>query len=170
MRKVAIIGQGPGAEYAPKDWERWGLPWAKDYSLDRYFEPHENWETMGAYEDIPSDVLNDCGAPVMLINVHNAVPKSERYPIEAVIEEVGNYLECSISFALAYAILKRIPTIGLYGVSGDDGYSSQRPNIEYLIGYARGLGIAVHVDGASKLLTSEFKAGRYGVGKSEKKV
>ena len=163
MRKVAIIGQGPGADNAPIDWERWGLPWAKDYSLDRYFEMHEDWRNSGAYGN-PVEVLNDCVGPIMMEKAHGDVPNSERYPIEAVVAEVGSYLDSSISYALGYAILERVPVIGLYGVSGDDGYASQRPNIEYLIGYARGMGIAVSVDEESALLTSEFERGRYGLG------
>ena len=175
MRQVAIIGQGPGCDSYPRDWETWGLSWAKNYGLTRYFEIHDVWrdchkkygnDGKGYYDENPVDVLNDL-PNVYLPEEDNGIPRGERYPIEAVIAEVGNYLECSISFMLALAILERVPTIGLYGVSGDDGYSSQRPNIEYLIGFARGVGINVHIGAGSCLLRSSFPGGRYGLEENE---
>jgi len=170
MRRVAIIGQGPGSELAPKDGVRWGLPWAKDYTLDLYFEPHDDWRTLGEgcagrnmyYSGEPVEFLNDFASPIMMAQKEPDVPMSIRYPLDDVIAEVGDYLECSISYALAYAILLRVQEIDLFGVSGDDGYASQRPNIEYLIGYARGVGLKVNVQDTSKLLKSAFDV-RYGV-------
>ena len=163
MRHIAIIGQGPGHEDAPKDMERWGLPWAKDYTLDLYFEMHSK-ENRAYYKDDPAEVIMDCGVRVLMDEPIPEATNSFQYPTDEILDLVGGYIESSVGYAFAYAIFAEVDEISLYGVSGDDGYTSQRPNLEYLIGFARARGIKVNVQKNSHLLRSNFAEGRYGLG------
>lgn len=80
-------------------------------------------------------------------------PFSERYPFEEVSATVGDYFNSSIAYLLALAIHEGADRIGLWGVDMLDAeeYGYQRPNCEYLIGFARGRGIDVVVHETSPL-------------------
>ena len=161
MRQVAIIGQGPGCGDVPLGWEKWGLAWSKDYDIDLCFEIHKCWREIPAYSDHPVAVLNDFACDVMMLDNEDDVNNCVRYPLDEVISELGTYFESSIAYMLANAILERVPVVGLFGVSGDDGYESQRPNLEYLIGYARGVDMEVRIQEDSRLMKTAFKSGQY---------
>ena len=104
------------------------------------------------------------------------VPNAMSYPLGTVINSLGmDYFNSSISYVLGMAIHwirsfrhKGGPlyesTIGIWGVDMDDiealdpndpsyktEYKYQRPNLEYLIGFARGLGIEVYIPEQSSL-------------------
>jgi len=166
MYAVAIIGLGPFQQHIPDNCERWGLANGHILDCDLFFEIHEDFlDHPSAYNG--NDIierLNDIDAPILMSKPCKDVPKSLEYPLERIVSEFGNYLECSISYMVAFAIDQKADSIFLFGVSGDDGYRSQRPNIEYLLGFARGCGINVHVDVNSKLLTSDWPKGLYGLG------
>ncbi len=165
---VAIVGLGPSGREAPEDWERWGLPWGRDFTQDKWFEIHKcfndpDYEQL-VYKDFADNYLGAFNGPVYMREEHKKIPNSEKYPLDAVTSIVGRYLESSVSYMLAYAILLNVKTVGLYGVNGDDKYAHQRPNLEYLIGFGRGRGMDIFVHEDSTLLRSEFKQGLYGLG------
>jgi len=164
MRRIAIIGQGPGAEFVPDDLEKWGFPWTKDYSLDLYFEIHaRDTPAWDYYGKDPAEFFGDFPSVVYLLDELEGAENTREYPLGEAMKLSGDYLECSVSYALALAIMESVAEINLFGISGNDKYATQRPNIEYLIGFARGRGIVVNVEDDSLLLKSEFPSGRYGI-------
>jgi hypothetical protein len=65
------------------------------------------------------------------------------------------YLESSIAYMVAQALLelKPVDRIAIFGVDlhCESEYAYQRPNLEYLIGLARGKGIKVYIPPQSAL-------------------
>ena len=157
--KVAIIGLAPStradAPWGDPSWEKWGLPWdaAKWGLMQRHFEMHD-WRLLhGPHSRRASDYdqrLQDC----------KCLYTQENYPLEAVAESIGQaYWNSSIAYAMALAIHEHASEIAIYGVDmdGSDEYAYQRPNMEYLIGVARGKGIKVFVPPQSALCRFEPK-------------
>lgn len=73
----------------------------------------------------------------------NAVP----FPIDHLSQRFGRYFTSSIGMMLAWAIDQHYDWIGLYGIdlASDVEYRFQRPNAEYFIGVARGMGKTVEI-------------------------
>lgn len=99
--------------------------------------------------------------PVYMLEKHPDLPQSIEYPMEAVADLIGRtvqgtpYLESSIAYMVALAILEGVDRIAIFGVDlhCESEYAYQRPNLEYLIGLARGRGIKVYIPPQSQLLT-----------------
>lgn len=129
------------------------MAWCRDDSFDAYFDPHDPWvRSRREYEALE--------APVYVMT--GEAPNAVRYPIKEVTAVVGEYLECTTSFMLGLAIYQGRTDISLFGISGTEEYSYQRPNLEYLIGFARGQGAKVTFLSETTLLTSHWDAGIYG--------
>lgn len=136
--KVAIVGLSPSHDLAPFDddeWEKWGLAWDGHWSkFDRLFEIHtiedEAWKKR-----------------VFEISEYMTVYTQDNYPLDNVIGAIGDYFSSSISYMIGLAIIEGAKEISLYGVDASDygAYGYQRPNLEYLIGFARGSGIKVNI-------------------------
>ena len=154
--KVAIIGLAHEsrnqAPWEDKEWELWGLPWDNfGWPLfTRSFEMHDsrllNSEHSKRGEGY-AQRLKDCQPYTQ-----------DNYPFESVSKSIGQaYWNSSIAYAMAMAIHEGAEEIGIYGVhmSGTDEYAYQRPNMEYLIGVARGKGIKVHIPEESSLCKFE---------------
>ncbi len=144
----------------------WTLAWDPLPLTHRIFETHQNFRRyMGTQEDGDWHVsgLRMAKVPVYMLDHQPDIPMSKRYPIEEVTALVGKtnrgtpYLESSIAYMIAQAILERVDRIGIWGVDlhCDSEYAYQRPNTEYLIGLARGRGIKVYIPPQSVLLTHE---------------
>lgn len=126
---------------------------------DRWFELHSRrlYETtLDARR--PGDYvewLSQFPGPVYMLEPQPDIPNSVRYPIEAVIADVGEYLTSSVAYMLGLAILEKRPEIHLYGVDMAMGteYAEQRACCEYLIGLARGRGVKIVLPEQSPLLT-----------------
>lgn len=174
--KVAVVGlaeSSRGEVPWSSDWELWGLAWDVDrYRFHRAFEMHDmqTMKTCGAsiYKDLPDyfERISLCQR-LYMAEAYSEVPGAERYPYERVAEVCGAYWESSVAYAVALAIAEGAKEIGIHGVSmkADEEYAYQRPNLEYLIGLARGRGIKVHVPESSSVLKfSGFDGyhGRYG--------
>lgn len=173
MRKIAIIGKcsSTRADVPPDtSWEKWALAWDLLPVHDRFYEVHANWRNFLNNE-------NDAGAhrrwlmcskvPIYMRQVEEDIPMSRRYPFEEIGDLIGRnvvtgdpYIESSIAFMMAHAILELKPgdRIGLWGIDMhvDSEYGYQKPNMEYLIGFARGRGIKVWVPPQSALLNPAF--------------
>ena len=179
--KLAVVGLSPSGEEAPFEdysWEVWSLPWFPYPRVDRWFEIHDYWATGGYYKCGKTraeivEWLNALETPVFMSESHADIPKSMAYPFDGVRRLLGKalntskdepYLESSIAAMLGCACLYLRPgdTMGLWGVDVMDGYSEQRPNIEYILGFLRGRGVKIIVHPGSKLLTTEHLPGRYG--------
>ena len=88
-------------------------------------------------------------------------PAVREYPIEETDKVVGHYYCSSVGYMVALALLKILQTgnpreheIGLWGVDmkGSGEYVYQKPNLEYMLGIAKGLGITVSVPETIPLL------------------
>jgi hypothetical protein len=175
--KVAIVGLAESsrhlAPWGSDEWELWGLAWDSErYRFHRAFEMHdmETMKTSGAsiYRDLPEyfERIGFCRR-LYMADAYPDVPTAERYPYEAVADVCGAYWESSIAYALSLAITEGAEEIAVYGVNmkADEEYAYQRPNMEYLIGVARGRGIKVHIPECSPLMKfSGFDGyhGKYG--------
>jgi hypothetical protein len=120
------------------------------------------------YRDLP-DYFERIGfcRRLYMADAYPEVPTAERYPYEAVAWSCGGYWESSVAYAMALAITEGAEEIAIYGVNmrAEEEYAYQRPNMEYLIGLARGRGIKVHIPECSPLMKfSGFDGyhGKYG--------
>lgn len=166
MRSVALYGLAPCLGRAPDSWETWALLWDKERYLaaDRLFDPHQEYpEKLGR---ICSQHAENVDCPVYVTEERDYGLK---YPIDSVIDEIGDYFSSSCAYMLGLAIHEGVDQIGLWGFEMADRteYQFQRANCEYLIGFARGRGIDVYIAPGSALLTIDRGAphcrnGRYG--------
>jgi hypothetical protein len=145
---------------AGRDWDRW-------------FELHDMQTITDSNEDkahLKWLRAQPAGRPIYMQEAHADMPASVRYPIERMCQVFGRYFTSSIGYMLALAIaegrddaLKVVDEdaaygwIGLYGIdlAADSEYADQRPNTEYLIGLARGLGIEVVIAEGAALLKAD---------------
>ena len=93
--------------------------------------------------------------PLYMQEAYPEIPNATPYPIGDVIAIIGDYFNSSISYMLGLAILEKVDRSGIWGgdMAGDDEFGYQRPNTEYMIGFAKGMGIDVVVPEESSLLT-----------------
>ena len=154
-------------------WDVWSLAWDLVPRAHRYFELHAHWRYhRGIAEDAEEHwrFLMGMEVPVYMRRTEHDIPQSVAYPFKEIADSIGRpngwchedhpYCESSIAFMLALAIheaitFNDISRIGGWGVDmgTDTEYWYQRPNMEYLIGLAKGLGIPVFVPPQSSLLT-----------------
>lgn len=140
--KVCIVGLAPG-RCIPEGYETWGLAWdAERYEFDRVFEMHDWDDLLRTYERLGT-YLEKLDAVDRLYMAGAYLPNATVYPFDEVAESVGDYWCSSIAYMLALAIHEQAEEILLAGVTASDDYGYQRPNLEYLIGFARGRGIKV---------------------------
>jgi hypothetical protein len=176
-RQIAIVGLSTSthedAPWGDDEWEILGLPWDSMWELiDVHFEMHplELLKEPKAYRpDGYFDRLRSL-KNLYMQQEYDEVPNAKAYPLAVVKDKCGDYFNSSISYLLAYAIWKEASKIGIWGVDmanitathPDDPsfkteFEYQRPNMEYLIGYARGLGIEVYIPEKSPLCKFQGK-------------
>lgn len=170
QRKVAIIGRcwstRADAPWDDPKWEKWTLAWDPVPVTDRIFETHQNFRMyLGSKEEGDFHVggLRMSKVPVYMLERHEDIPLSIGMDMAAITEAVGKtrqgtpYLESSLAYMMGQALLELQAgdRIGIWGVDlhCDSEYAYQRPNLEYLIGLARGRGIKVYIPPQSALLS-----------------
>ena len=174
-KKVAIVGSASSTKgmtpWGDHTFEIWGLAWRGDLRrCDRFFDMHKIDKDRKHVPANYEQKLANLGKPVYLIHEHPDVPNSVRYPIEKVIDFLGpnldpyangDYFVSSIAFMIALAIYEQYDEIHLYGIDliDDTEYAHQRPNTEYLLGIARGLGIRVFIPEGAALLRYNHRYG-----------
>ena len=179
MRQIAIVGLSPSthddAPYEDPDWEVWGLPWDNDRYpyFDRLFDIHP---LECIREAIPSFYppgyevrLKELDAPLYMQQDYHDIPNAIEYPLKAVSDLVGDYYNSSIAYMMGLAIYEGVDRIGLWGVDMDgpgepghaDEYRDERPNCEYLLGFAKAKGIEIYLPEKCPLLKfgGEFPLG-----------
>ena len=151
--KVAVIGLSPKthdeAPWSDPEWQKYGLPWDEGYwpRLDCAFEMH----------DLRLLTSEHCHRKPGYLKRLQELPRlytQDNYPFEEVAKSIGAYyFNSSIAYAMALAIHEGAEEIGVWGVDlvADEEYAYQKPNMEYLIGFARGKGIRVHIPEKSSL-------------------
>jgi hypothetical protein len=162
--KVCIVGLAESSRnqvpWGREGWEYWGL--AEDpmrAGFHRVFEMHDD-------DRVPVEKLRDC-ALVYMQRACPEVPQSDVFPFEAVSQTCAAYWESSLAYAMSLAIHEGAEEIDVYGVDmdADEEYGYQKPNMEYLLGLARGRGIKVTLPASSPLLKFSGRFGydgRYG--------
>ena len=170
MRQVAIVGLSPSthddAPYEDPDWEVWGLPWDNDRYpyFDRLFDIHPleciREATPSFYYPGYEDRLRELDAPLYMQQAYQDIPNAIAYPLYEVSAVVGDYYNSSGAYMLAMAIVENVDKIGLWGVDmiarGEPGhadeYGDERPNCEYLLGFAKAKGIEIYLPDKCPLL------------------
>lgn len=154
--KVAIVGLSLTthnlAPFHDPSWECWGLPWDEGYWLyyDRLFEMHDLKLLESEHSKRPEgyiERLKECEAPLYMQKQY--FPSATEFPYHVTPRQ---YYNSSIAYAMALAI-HEADEIAIYGVDmkGDDEFGYQKPNMEYLVGYAEGKGIKVRIPDESPL-------------------
>lgn len=173
--RVAIVGLASTTHHlAPWDdpsWEIWGLPWDEGYwpRMARLFEMHDLRLLESPMSRRPEgymERLRSVDVPLYMQEAYPSIPNAQAYPYAAVASITGAYWNSSIAYAFALALAEGATELAVYGVDmvvGDE-YAYQRPNMEYLIGMARGMGIPVSIPDASPLCKFAGEGIRFGNG------
>lgn len=72
----------------------------------------------------------------------------DSYPLEDIVNKFDStYFTNTISYMIAYALFIGVDDIEIYGVdmNGEQEYIAERGSVMYWIGYARALGVKVHM-------------------------
>ena len=167
--QVAVVGLAPSthddAPYEDPDWEVWGLPWDEERwpYFDRLFDIHPlecirdatpSFYRYG-YEDRLKEIRH-----LYMQQAYTDIPNAIEYPLKEVSALVGDYYNSSIAYMLALAIYEKVDRIGIWGVDmaaqGEPGhaneYRDERPNCEYLLGFAKAKGIEIYLPDECPLL------------------
>ena len=169
MRQVAIVGLAPSTHddgpYEDPDWEVWGLPWDEERwpYFDRLFDIHPleciREATPSFYRYGYEDRLKG-SRHLYMQEAYRDIPNAIEYPLQEVSDLVGDYYNSSIAYMLALAIFEEYDKIGIWGVDmaehGEPGhadeYRDERPNCEYLLGFAKAKGIEIYLPDECPLL------------------
>lgn len=170
---VAIVGMADvgrdAAPYDRPDWEIWGLAWDHLPRLTRVFDPHprSRWG-----DELPHrlELYRSRALPLYMKEAHADLPTSIEYPLEAYGDLVGRnilgkpYVESTVGYMMGLALLEGAERIGIYGVemASTGEWAYQRPNMEYLIGFARARGVKIFLPRGTCVLTSAWESGIYG--------
>ncbi len=173
---VEVWGLNELHRYLPR-WNRWfELHRRENFEIrgDRQQEQHVAW----LRQQVPVGQFGH--RPVYMREIFEDIPAAVRYPLEAMTAKFfgrtgeGAYFTSTIGFMLAMAIAEgrddqfrpidedsAFGWIGLYGIdlASNVEYADQRPNAEYFIGLARGLGITIEIAKRSALLKSDHVYG-----------
>lgn len=170
---VYIVGFAPSWPLTPWDApgaHYWGMnalhkvagdkPWTAWFQLHDIERHHPNDRN----EHL--EWLANANIPVFMWAEHvekyqlpNAVP----YPREEIVNAFGPwpYFTNTVSWMTAFAIYQRYKKIGVYGVdmAQTEEHNSQRPSVEYFLGWASGAGIELDIPIISDLLKTPYLYG-----------
>ena len=142
--KVAICGLAPSyidAPWSDPEWEKWSLAWGHEYvhQSAKVFEMHD-------LSIVPDQRLES-------MEYIDSLVTQENYPLTEIINQYGDYFNCSVDYMIALAIHLHADEIGLWGVNASDkGHLYQRAGIEHWLGIAKGKGIKVTIHEDSPIL------------------
>jgi hypothetical protein len=94
-------------------------------------------------------------------DTYKDVPNSVKYPLKQAIKYLGQkYFTSSFGYMLVLAVMMGFKRIECYGFDMGSGteYHYQRPNAEYLVGWARGRGIDVYIPAQSPMASGPLYA------------
>jgi hypothetical protein len=167
--RIAIFGLHPDtqASYRPDEWDQvWRMAHDPEApQAHRIFEAHSE------------PIARKYGGEAYLAKLREYADDGllttlwpyEGFPATCHMAPYGLKPQSSVAFMASIAIRRHgdpdeDERLGFFGVDMADGeeYGYQRPDMAYLIGMARGMGIGVHIDPASSLLKSQWTAGIYG--------
>ncbi len=168
-RKVACVGFASNTlhlvPWTDPSFEVWSMNQGHLHCArrtDRHFEMHMPEATADIRDPDYLTFLKNCPIPIYMIQQYDEYPSSVRYPIEEALRLAGrDYFMSTVAFMMALAINEGFEEIHLYGINlaiGDE-YFYEKPNAEYWIGKAEGMGIKVYVPSASSLLKQHRRYG-----------
>lgn len=163
--RIALLGSAPSsyrlAPFTNLDWEVWACSplnhtaprvdaWFEIHNLDRKVVPG-NEPYIGALQKHPR---------VYVAHPDPRLPNGIVYPKDEVYRFFGNYqfldsfMQSQVSYMLAYAIMQKPETIGLWGIdmAAGDEYSTQRPGCHYFFIEAQKRGIEIVAPPQSDIL------------------
>lgn len=161
QKRIAIVGKAPDtmrlAPWHDPDWQIWVL---NDMAV---LAEAPRWDVCFEVHDHPFESENPHrqwlrqrhGKPIFTNRFRAEVPDCVPLPVDEVTACMGRYVNNSVSWMLAVAILAKPEEIALWGVNmacGPGEYGHQRPSCEFFAGVALGRGIRLTVPAASDLL------------------
>src|SRR3990167_4971493 len=107
--------------------------------------------------------INQMGVPLIAPYKYAEIPLSQAFPIKECIKEFGlPYLNNTISYMIAHALLSGAKEIDIYGVNqaSSGEYFYEKASVEYWLGIANGRGVKITINGAkSELLSNKARMG-----------
>lgn len=182
-KKVVIVGSASNTKdqtpWDDESFEIWGLAWRLDFvRVDRLFDVHpvagvkfeERLKKGRVKKDYPEFLASRAPLPLYLQDAYSHIPSSIKYPMEEVLEFMAafdpafadpDYFASSIAFMFALAMCEGFEEIRFFGVdlTDEEEYGHQKPNLEYMIGLARGSGIKVFIPERSALCKFPYRYG-----------
>lgn len=168
-KKFGIVGFAESSRHlAPFDDDSWML--AGMNQLYRHIPRADAWYEIHTQDQFEEDIvpgtdyhswLKTCPIPIYMVDKFPWIPSSVKYPIDERVNQFGDYFYSTISYMIADAIAWGMEEIGIWGVdlAHDSEYEYQKPSAEYLLGYAKGLGIKVTLPPQSALLKGTYRYG-----------
>lgn len=167
---LAVVGQSPTTHdlvFEKEFDEIWGMPWDEGYwvRFTRLFELHN----LNLIRTIPcrpegyEQRLKEVDVPLYMQEDYEDFPCT-RYPFEKVASVTGDYFNSSIAYMVALAIYENVNSISLFGVDmkAEEEFFYQRPNLEYLLGLAKGRGIDINIPEQCPVLKFNPKGIKFG--------
>lgn len=159
-----MLGCAPRALEHPEDAEVWVVNGpAMPPRWDRLFQLHGIDHISQKHPGYPAQ-LAEIRAPkrLYMTRTYKWIPAAERFPIEELRAQAGDYFTNSFPMLIAYAVMEGATEIILDGVMWVGGAQPQYgagegwaiPCIEYHIGRARALGVTVTVPPGSGLFAA----------------
>lgn len=165
--KVAIVGYAESSRMqAPFDdptFSVWGMNQLYRHipRADRWFEIHHNWHEHVVEGTDHLGWLKSAPIPIYMVERVKEIPQSVTYPIDRIIAAHKDYFTSSIAYMIALALTEGFKTIHLYGIDlvvGDE-WDYQKPNAEFWIGVAHGMGVTVGIPRESALCKQTWRYG-----------
>lgn len=154
--KLAIVGAGLTQYKAPFDDESYDIWTTGNVSascprVTGIIEVHTN-----AMQD--PKILNGHDCPVWMQEIHQDIPKSEKFPIQELVNHFGKIFDCSMTMLLGLAYYKGYRDIELFGVdlADKESYEKYRANFLYLLGLGRGEGRRISISHGSLLMRDKL--------------
>ena len=172
---VAVCGTGSGWELLPPDTHK-TVYCLNDYiRVEKYKIKPDILFICDVLDEKPQIVsgIDNLGEVVARINAlqcpliapykYEEIPLSKAFPLEECIKEFGiPYFNNTISYMIAYALLKGAKEIDTYGVNqaSNSEYFFEKASVEYWLGVASGRGVQVTINGPkSELLGNKARLG-----------
>lgn len=170
-----IVGTGSGWELCPKRspatimclndllyQEKYGIDYDYLCIMDQL---HEKPQVLSGQTPLGDVVyrINASKKPFIAPYKYEEIPLSEPFPMEEYVKRFGApYFLNTISYMVAYALLKGAKEIDIFGINqaSSSEFFFEKASVEYVLGIANGLGVKVTVHGEkSELLTTKSRFG-----------
>jgi hypothetical protein len=160
MKKVSIIGRGPGFERAILDQENGYDIWAPSTACGSTTSAEGIFPGLFAIGVEPNKIfqlhqrkvfepwLKEKSASVVLIQSDVFYPACQVLPAQELVDKHGFRFGSSLAWMIAYAVELGYEEINIHGahMAHETEYGIQRDTLFYFVGYAEGRGVKVNID------------------------